>query len=99
MSNLRAFDVEVTQHVKVTLDADAFDEAFMEEFRDGFFPFTTLQDHAEHIAQLHARGIVESGDFIEGYGEPDEMGIAVEVEFTDTAALSASPSTNKGGEG
>lgn len=79
MSDLRTFDVEVIQHVRVTLDASKFDEAFMEEFRETFYPFDSLEDHASHIAQLQARGLIHLGfnkrEFVEGYGPADEMGI------------------------
>ena len=38
-----------------------------------------MQDHAEHIAQLQARGIIDlqnTPDFIEGYGPSEVMGIS-----------------------
>lgn len=73
------FTVIVEQEVTVELDETKFDEAFMQEFQAGFYPFTDLRDHAEHIAQLQARGIIDAdkyaGDFIEGYGPSKEMGI------------------------
>ncbi len=79
---MKTFEIEVTQHVRVTLDETKFDEVFMQEFRDGFYPFDTLEDHASHIAQLHARGIVgmfPKNEFIEGYGPRNEMGIGAEI--------------------
>lgn len=79
---MKKFTVEVRQIVEVQLDEQNFDEAFMEEFRDGFYPFMTLADHAEHIAQLQARGLTNlefNPDFIEGYGESDDMGIKARV--------------------
>jgi len=91
MSDPRIFHVSVTQVVKVTLDADKFDGAFMEEFRAGFYPFTSLEDHAEHIAQLQAREMIEatkySSDFIEGYGESRDMGIIAETVETEIEVL------------
>lgn len=86
------FRVLVTQEVEVTLDAAKFDEAFMEEFRESFFPFDELQEHAQHIAQLQARGMIDAtprvGFFIEGYGESKEMGIVAEVIETEIEVLS-----------
>lgn len=83
----RTFQVEVTQLVEVTLDESKFDEAFMEEFRHSFYQFDTIEEHAEHLAQLHARGVVEldsySGEFVEGYGPQGEMGIKARTLDTD----------------
>jgi hypothetical protein len=80
----KAFEIDVTQTIKVTLDTSKFTDAFMEEFRLNFFPFFTLADHAKHIAQLQARGIIDlttGFEFVEGYGPADEMGIAAKVEY------------------
>lgn len=80
------FIVDVTQTVEVELDEAKFDETFMEEFRASFYQFDDIQEHAEHIGQLTARGIIEIGDyspeFIEGYGLSGVMGIKAKV--TDT---------------
>ncbi len=73
---MKTFTVEVTQVVTVELDETKFDEAFMQEFRESFYGFHTIERHAEHIAQLEARGLI--GDwkpFIEGYGPAEDMGI------------------------
>ena len=84
---MKTFRISVAQTIDVTLDESKFDDAFMSEFRRGFFPFHDLQEHAEHIAQLHARGVIEadsvSGDFIEGYGPSKDMGIKAVVRATD----------------
>lgn len=84
---MKKFIVEVRQTVEVELDETKFDEAFMEEFRDSFYPFMTLADHAEHIAQLQARGIYDLDfiptQFIEGYGAAIDMGIKASVTGTD----------------
>ncbi len=76
---IRAFRIVVEQAVMVTLDDEKFDEAFMEEFRQGFYDFDELREHAEHIGQLYARGLwdeIPGNDFIEGYGRAPEMGIS-----------------------
>lgn len=83
----RKFTIAVTQTVEVELDDAKFDEAFMEEFRESFYPFFELSDHAKHIAQLQARGVIDlsgySGEFIEGYGPSEDMGIKARVIETD----------------
>lgn len=80
----RTFRVAVTQTVEVKLDASKFDEAFMAEFRESFYNFDTIEEHAEHIAQLEARGLIgEWKPFIEGYGPAEDMGIAAQVVDTE----------------
>jgi len=68
--------VEVTTFVEVEIDESQFTPEFMEAFRASFFPFHTLEDHIEHLAQLQARGAIGWIDsFVEGYGRLDKMGI------------------------
>lgn len=69
--------VRVEQLVEVTLDEGKFTPAFMEEFQRHFFPLDTVPLHAEHLAQMYARGVADDApsEFIEGYGPPSEMGI------------------------
>lgn len=74
---MKTIRVEVTQIIDVTVDETKFDETFMDEFRQSFFPYDTLDEHAEHLAQLYARGVIENGDFIEGYGPANDMGITM----------------------
>lgn len=90
---MKTFTVEVTQTVTVTLDETKFDEVFMQEFRDSFFNFDTIDEHAEHLAQLEARGITDEfgQNFIEGYGPAAEMGIkmavvGVDMDIVETSA-------------
>ena len=92
---MRKFTIIVEQEVTVELDETKFDEDFMQEFRDGFYPFFELRDHAEHIAQLQARGVVDadqfSGCFIEGYGQTKLMGIKASSSVVDTQIIAATP--------
>lgn len=67
--------VVVTQVIYVEMDESKFDDAFMGEFTDNFYPYDTIEEHACHLAQLHARGIADDHDFIEGYGPASDMGI------------------------
>jgi hypothetical protein len=77
---VKTFTVEVTQIITVTLDESKFDDTFMEEFRESFYQFDTLEEHAEHLAQLEARGLVNDyKPFIEGYGPAEEMGIKLKA--------------------
>lgn len=86
---MATFTVDVTQRIEVNLDETKFDEAFMAEFRESFYSFDSIEEHAEHIAQLQARGIVDlegyfsSREFIEGYGLAKEMGISARVIDTE----------------
>jgi|TARA_R100000093_G_scaffold41509_1_gene21662 hypothetical protein len=91
---MATFTVDVTQRIEVNLDEAKFDEAFMAEFRDYFFSFDSIEEHAEHIAQLQARGIVSlegyaPREFIEGYGLAKEMGISARVIDTEIEQVSA----------
>lgn len=86
----QTFRVAVTQIVEVKLDASKFDEAFMAEFREGFYPFFTVEDHAGHLAQLQARGVEDLqyhkpqfAPFVEGYGPISAMGISARVIETE----------------
>lgn len=82
----KTFRIAVTQIVEVKLDASKFDEAFMAEFRESFYGFKTIEEHAEHIAQLEARGVIDveiTPEFIEGYGPSNEMGIKAKVVDTE----------------
>ena len=92
------FNIVVEQVIQVTLDETKFDDAFMEEFRAGFYPFEDIKEHAEHIAQLQARGIIDlelMPDFVEGYGPSQDMGITaktVSLDFINTKEVErASP--------
>jgi len=78
-------EVRVTQIIEVTIDEDKFDDVFMEEFRESFYNFQSIDDHIEHLAQLYARGITDgsSKSFIEGYGFCEDMSIGFKVVDTE----------------
>lgn len=80
--------VLVKTTVAVTLDENKFTAEFMAEFADSFFPFSSIEEHAEHIGQLAAREVYtfarhNRGEFVEGYGPIGEMGISAEVVGTE----------------
>jgi hypothetical protein len=85
--------VRVTQFVRVKLDESKFDAEFMREFRESFYQFRSIEEHARHLAQLEARGVysIMPRTFIEGYGRADEMGISVEVEDFETEIEGTQP--------
>lgn len=70
--------VKVVQYIDVTINEALFTEEFMEEFRESFYPFETLDEHYKHLAMLYARGFYNEG-FVEGYGDPEEMGIKIRL--------------------
>lgn len=87
------FSVVVTSYVDVDLDARKFTPEFLAEFRESFYPFTTIEEHAEHLAQLAARGIYSgfASEFIDGYGAAKDMGIQLHVSSVDTEVEETDP--------
>ncbi len=85
MSGADKFIVEVTQTIEVSLDESKFTPEFLAEFIEMMYDFQTLEQHAGHIAQLHARGLFDGNadEFIEGYGPADEMGIEARLISQD----------------
>lgn len=72
-------EVVVTQTVRVTVDDTKFTPEFFAEFARLFYEYDTLDQHIQHLAQLHARGLADDGNFIEGYGPAQDMGIRLDV--------------------
>lgn len=99
MPDIRTFEVAVLMRVRVTLDAQKFDEDFADEFNTSIFyaghPDDDMADmlgeHAQHIAQLQAREIWDDRGFIEGYGNVHLMGIKAETLETETEVLERKP--------
>lgn len=83
---MTTFTIEYTQLVVVTLDETKFTEEFMREYRESFYEFRSIEDHARHIAQLDARGMFDR-EFEEGYGNPDDMGIKSKCSHVNTEVL------------
>lgn len=77
----------VTQIIVVTVDRKKFTNQFMKEFREQFYQFHTVEEHIEHLAQLHARGMADNTSFIEGYGQATDMGIHFKVRDQDVDAV------------
>nr|WP_092074965.1 hypothetical protein [Dendrosporobacter quercicolus]NSL49593.1 hypothetical protein [Dendrosporobacter quercicolus DSM 1736]SDN24091.1 hypothetical protein SAMN04488502_11549 [Dendrosporobacter quercicolus] len=70
--------VEVIITVEVETDDSKFDKNFMDNFSRYFYEFDTIEEHAEHLAQLEARGMIDA-NFVEGYGALKDMGIKIRV--------------------
>lgn len=77
-------DVVVIHQIVVEIDETKFTPEFLAEFRASMYPFFDVDDHIEHLAQLHARGIADNGDFVEGYGKLDDFGVKFSVVFVET---------------
>lgn len=54
-----------TDEYIIELDENILNEEWMQHFRDYFYDFDLLEEHAEHLAQYRARF---GEGFIEGYG-------------------------------
>ncbi len=67
---IHEYEIEVVQTttVKVTLDDSKMTPEWMADFRKTFYQFHDLEEHARHVAQLQARGLIGWDDFVEGYG-------------------------------
>lgn len=77
--------VRLEFEVKIKYDKSFFNKKFMEAFRDYMFPFETVGEHLEHLAQMKVRGLAEG--FVEGYGDLDEKGIVMRCEQTNSEVL------------
>jgi hypothetical protein len=60
----------------------------MQEFRESFYEFDDIDDHIKHLAQCYVREICGNGDFTEGYGFLDEMGIHFKIIDQDEEIVS-----------
>lgn len=76
---IKVFEVNVTQTVEVTLDESKFSKEFLEEFKEYFYDFDDMEEHAKHLAQLKARELIDYDGFIEGYGNIEDMEISLEI--------------------
>ncbi|MCM3140339.1 hypothetical protein M3573_18860 [Bacillus safensis] len=67
MTFKRTCDVERKDQYIIEFDENVLDEEWMQKFRETFYDFNSLEEHADHIAQFRARNGTQ---FIEGYGVP-----------------------------
>ncbi len=66
---MKKFRVTVTREdeYEIEFDEEIYNKKFIEDFKEVFYDFDSLEEHAEHIAQHRARF---GQKFIEGYGIP-----------------------------
>lgn len=66
---MKKFKCTVTRidEYEIEIDETICDEKWIEEFQGYMYPFETLTEHAEHLAQYQAR-LGSEYTFIEGYG-------------------------------
>jgi len=58
-------EVERTDEFTIEFDDSVINDEWLKDFKDTFFDFDTLEEHAEYLAEyLSERG----NEFIEGYG-------------------------------
>lgn len=94
------FYVDVTQHIEVTLDETKFTPEMMNDFKRTFYPFIDIDEHAQHIGSLEARGLIHTSDsqcFIEGYGDAEAMGIKAHIQSTESEVRRACTPHTGGG--
>lgn len=70
--------VQVLTNVEIELDETKFTPQWISDFRRIMYPFEDITAHAEHIAQLATRGMLNK-DFTEGYGRLADMGIKAKI--------------------
>ena len=79
-ASMKKYQVTITQVVELEIDETKFDETFLAEFRESFYPFPDVERHAQHLAQLFVRSLWDGPDrFIEGYGRAADFGIRAQV--------------------
>lgn len=66
---MKKFKVTVIREdeYEIEFDEEIFNKKFIEDFKEVFYNFDSLEEHAEHIALHRARF---GQKFIEGYGIP-----------------------------
>ncbi len=69
--------------VEVEMDDAAFTPDFMAEFGNVISPGFDLEDHAEYIAWMECRGLLQP-DFTEGYGPLAPLGISARIISDET---------------
>lgn len=68
---------------------------FIDNFKSYMYDFETVDDHAKHLAQLEARGMIRS--IVEGYGLlKEEMNCSVNVVDQFEEIVSSEEVTNGG---
>lgn len=77
--------VRVEFEVEIDYDKKFFSNKFMEAFRGYMYPFRSVSEHLEHLAQLQVRDLADG--FVEGYGVLSQNGISLKSELTHIEIL------------
>lgn len=64
-------EVERTDEFTIEFDESVMNDEWLKDFKDTFFDFDTLEEHAEYISEYLSE---YRNEFIEGYGIPLENG-------------------------
>ena len=64
-------EVERTDEFTIEFDESVMNDEWLKDFRDTFFDFYTLEEHAKYISEYLSN---HGNEFIEGYGIPLENG-------------------------
>ena len=81
---MKTTNVEVIQRISVEYDETKFTQEFLDSFPESFFPFDTIDEHIEYLADGYARGFWDEFSFIEGYGQAKEWGFKFELYDAET---------------
>lgn len=75
----------VTQVISVELDESQFSPKFLAEYQEHIGDLPTVGDHAAHLAEMLATGLIEGypTEFVEGYGQLSEKGVKLKREGTE----------------
>lgn len=77
---IKKYKLQFTQELEIEIDDEKLTEEFMDEFKEYFYDFDTIEEHVEHIGQIYARSAYSTKDgkpFIEGYGTLDCLGVKI----------------------
>jgi hypothetical protein len=77
--------VRVEFEVEIEYDERFFSKKFMKAFRGYMYPFKTVNEHLEHLAQLQVRYLADG--FVEGYGVLNEKDIHISSELSHIEVL------------
>lgn len=75
----KTFDVKVVQVVRVILDETKFTPGLLAEYWKRFGLFETIEQHVTDLAVQYSGGCIDNGDFAEGLGPLDELGVHMEI--------------------
>lgn len=74
---VKKFMVKVTQTIEVILDDEKLNDEFNDAFSSCMWDVNSLEDHATHLAQLKARGVMGLSNNAEMYGDLNDMNCSV----------------------